>query len=277
MVLRANKGFQEVAERIRSGDPDGGLAELKSIRAPEPFKAMVRGEIAAFRLDWDTTVEENLTVVEAAWTEQAWYSGNAFQDHLRLMTYAALRSGSHEDVLEFVDRLSARGDHTDRVLGVAVTGVRIALGDDTPLDVRARHEIPRPRGSGAGIASLHAMLAKHRPRVPPDSVDGVSYLLHVAPDRLATTEVLALYETVADQLALPQEHERMSLLHLAVGDEAGAWSAMRRYARAWSPFEHSQVEPIQLFASYALGGLITEERGRMILARQLADAQRSDA
>ena len=60
----------------------------------------------------------------------------------------------------------------------------------------------------------------------------------------------------------------MALLYLAVGDETGAWGAVCRYARAWSPIEHSQVEPIQLFASYALGQLITQERGLAILYRR---------
>lgn len=268
MVLRATTGFKAVAETIRAGDVDTGLAELEGVRAPEPFKAMVRGEVAAFRLDWDTTVDESLTVVEAAWTERAWDSGTVFQDHLRLLTYAALRSGSHDDVLEFVGRLPLRGDHTDRVLSMAVVGVRNALENDTTLDERARHEIPRPRGTGAGISSLYNMLATNRPRVPPDSADGISYLLNLAHTSIATSEVLTLYETVADQLVLPQQHEETALLYLAVADEAGAWRAMCRYARVWAPFEHSQVEPVQLFGSYALGQLITEERGRTILYRQ---------
>ena len=269
MALQVTKWFQEVAEKIRAGDVDTGLAELASIRAPEPFQAMVRGEIAAFGLDWDTTVDECLTVVEAAWVEQAWDRGTVFQDHLRLMTYAALRSGSSADVLEFVSRLRPRGDHTDRQLTMATAQVRAALESDIPLDERARHEVPRPRGTGAGISSLHQMLAKNRPRVPPDSPDGISSLLHLSPSSLATDELLALYETVADQLGLPQEHEPMALHYLAVGDEDGAWRAVRRFARAWTPVEESQVEPVGLFGSYALGQLINEERGQAILHRQI--------
>jgi len=62
MVLRSTKAFRDVAEKIRAGHLDTGLAALGSVRAPEPFKAMVRGEVAAFRLDWDTTVEEDVEV-----------------------------------------------------------------------------------------------------------------------------------------------------------------------------------------------------------------------
>lgn len=269
MVLRSTKVFNEVAERIRTGDVEAGLAELGSIRAPEPFKAMVRAEVAAFRLDWDTTVEECLIVVEAAWTEQAWQSGSALQDHFWLVTYAALRSGSCEDVLELIDRLPPRGDDTDRVLRMATVEVRRALEDEAPLEERGRHEIPRPRGSGPGISSLHRMLAKNRPRLPPDSVDGVLHLLRDASTSVATEELLALYETVADEIRLPQEHERAALLYLAVADEAGAWRAMCRYVRAWEPSEPSQVEPVQLFGSYALAQLITEDRGQAILHRHL--------
>ena len=171
-------------------------------------------------------------------------------------------------------RLTAREDDTDRVLRMAAVAARSALEDGTTLEERARHEIPRARGTGAGISSLHRMLAANRPRLTPDSVDGVSYLLQVAPASVATGDVLALYETVADRLVLPQQHEEMALLYLAVDDEPAAWRAMCRYAHMWTPSEHSQVEPVQLFGSYALGQLITEERGRTILYRQFDDLHR---
>lgn len=230
MALEATEEFQNVTEAIRAGDLDEGLVALEGVPALEPFKAMVRGEVAAFRLDWDTTVEENLVVVEAAQTEQAWHWGNAFEDHFQLATYAALRSDRRADVLELVDKLATRSgegrlDETQRAR------LRAKLETDTPLELRARGELPTPIASGADIASLYPMLAEHRPRVPPDSVDGLSYLLHFAPRSVTTDEVLALYETVADHLGLPQEHERMALLYLAVDDEVGAWRALRRYAR----------------------------------------------
>ena len=106
MVLQATKGFKEVAAKIRAGEVDVGLAELGSIRAPEPFKAMVRGEVAAFQHDWETCLVESRRVVEAALgPDSPWYSGNPDAEHLRLNTFAALRAGQEGQAITWLDKL----------------------------------------------------------------------------------------------------------------------------------------------------------------------------
>ena len=268
MVLEASPEFIDLAERIRAGDLDAELAELGSIRAPEAFKAMVRGEVAAFQHDWDTCLVESRRVVEAALSSDSpWYSGNPVAEHLRLHTFAALRAGQQGQAITWLDGFVARPEL--RWTGTLAATARAALLYRTPLADRARAELPPVITDGHPMSTLYPLLAENRPRVPPDSVDGLSYLLHFAARSVTTSDVLAAYESVADAIGLASQHQPIAMLYLAIGDEDGAWRTVRRFVRAWWPIEHSQVEPITLFNSYALAGLLTRGRCAAILRRDV--------
>jgi len=220
----------------------------------------VLAQAAVFSADWSTAVELGRNSVVAY---EQWYSGNFLQENLAALTFIAIRTGACDPAAQWVQEWLAgelgRDDLREHMRGVLTRQVEIQslamAGAPTGLREWKAAENPQP------LAAFEAKLAANRKRVAPDSVEGISYMLHFVGTDGDPADFLKLYHRVAEMPQLSDDHHiTAARIYKHLGDVAAAKAAISNWRRfGWLPVEATDILPMRLFTFFDLYPILSDQ------------------
>jgi len=266
-IEKLPKKLRVFFDEIRSGVVENCITNLDSIEGFDAQKGIVLAEIFYYQSDYNSAMDYD---ERSLLHNDKWYAGNILTEHFYAYTYAAIESDQVERAIKFYNfflEVKEQLDLPEHSLSqyrylveqhiLKLQGCKNLQIDQPPINFKTEGKEKR---------EFEDQLRKYRPKLDPDSIEGIEYILHFMITDCAYSDVFEYYEEYADKIRIEDIHLDLSRLYIVSGQVELAQKTLIRYAeKSWWPIEHLQVLPMRVFEYTELLPILTDELKREIL------------
>jgi len=266
-IEKLPKKLKDIFTEIRSGEVEQGINNLNSIKGFEAQKNIALAEIFYYNDDYDSAMEKDES---SLLHEDKWYAGNILIEHFFAYTYGAMISNQIERAINFYNFFLECKEQLDLPSYsinqyryqveqhlLKLKGFKNVKIDPPLLDVLKE---------GKDKEEFEKLLKENRPKLNPDSIEGIEYILHFMITDSKSSDVFECYENYADQIRIENIHIDIARLYALSGKTKRSQETLIRYAeKCWWPVEHFQILPMKVFEYDELKTVLTSELKQQIL------------
>ncbi|MBS0027231.1 hypothetical protein ACTJJ0_12260 [Chitinophaga sp. 22321] len=248
-IEKLPKKLRVFFDEIRNGVVENCITNLDSIEGFDAQKGIVLAEIFYYQSDYNSAMDYD---ERSLLHNDKWYAGNILTEHFYAYTYAAIESDQVERAIKFYNfflEVKEQLDLPEHLVSqyrylteqhiLKLKGYKKLYIDQPPINLITEGKAKR---------EFEDQLRKYRPKLDPDSIEGIEYILQFMITDCATSDVFECYEKYADKIKIENIHVDIARLYVISGRLELAWKTLIRYAeRSWWPVEHLQVLPMRVF------------------------------